>query len=664
MKNTFPSYQTNKPDTAHTCTAAIKTAAKKHFTTILISLLTVLLLLLNIVHLFAQAPEKKWDMDFGGIDGDFLYSLQQTTDGGFILGGYSESAATGDKTQASRGSADYWIVKTDASGNKQWDARFGGSSVDHLTSVQQTTDGGYILGGNSFSGISGDKSQNNRGQNDYWIVKTDGNGIKQWDARFGGTSYEELNALQQTTDGGYILGGFSMSGANGDKSQPGMGGRDYWIVKVDANGLKQWDAGFGGSQFEVLNTLEQTTDGGYLLGGYSLSGISGSKTQASKGASDFWVVKTNANGVKNWDASFGGNSDDWLTSLQQTTDGGYILGGWSWSTLSGDKSQPTKGDNDYWIVKTDANGVKQWDADYGGNSNDYASTIIQTSDGGYAVAGYSSSAVSGDKTQPSKGGTDYWLVKADAAGTKEWDVQFGGTDFDFLFSMDKTTDGGYVLGGYSTSPAGADKSQPTKGVNNYNDYWVVKTTGSTLACAVPSNLNTLSVTSNEATLDWSDVAGAISYKVRYKASNASTWTTVKVFTSNKTLTGLTPETKYNWEVKTVCQNQPEISSAWSVKKSFTTSALRTTTEMVSMEMKIYPNPVSANITISFYLPEESDVIIDIADLSGRSVNTIADDHFSAGNQEIAFNTSSLSPGVYFVRIKNAGETMVKKLVKN
>jgi hypothetical protein len=637
------------------------TIQKSNYKNVGVAFIATLLLLFNSLHSFAQAPEKKWDMDFGGLDGDFLYSLDQTSDGGFIIGGYSESGATGDKTQPSQGSSDYWIVKTDAAGAKQWDARFGGNSVDNLTSIQQTSDGGYILGGTSFSGIGGDKTQNNRGQNDYWIVKTDGNGVKQWDARFGGSSYEELLALQQTTDGGYILGGFSMSGANGDKSVPSMGGKDYWIVKVDANGVKQWDAAFGGNLFEVLYSVKQTSDGGYILGGYSLSGIAGSKTQANKGASDFWVVKTNASGVKQWDVSFGGSSDDWLTSLQQTNDGGYILGGWSWSGLSGDKSQPTKGDNDYWVVKTDANGLKEWDADYGGNSNDYSNGIVQTTDGGYAVAGYSSSSIGGDKSQASKGGADYWMVKTDVAGTKQWDVQFGGTDFDFLFAMQQTADGGFVLGGYSSSPSGADKTQPTKGLN---DYWIVKTTGIAMACIAPANLTTTAVGAEDANLDWEDVAGAISYKVRYKASGASAWTTVKATASNKSLTGLTPETKYFWEVRSVCQKQPNISSDWSVKKSFITSALRMSTSEMNLEVEVYPNPVSTNATLRFYLVQESNVAIDLIDLSGSTVNKIAENYYSNGNQEITFNTATLSPGVYFVRIKTSGETVVKKIVKN
>jgi hypothetical protein len=215
---------------------------------------------------FSQAPAKQWDADFGGSEIEQLSAGQQTKDGGYIFGGYSESGISGDVTQSNRGSSDYWVVKTDSNGIKQWDARFGGTSVDKLTALQQTSDGGYILGGISFSGIGGDKTQPNKGINDYWIVKINGKGKKQWDATFGGNSFDELYALQQTADGGYILGGASFSDSSGDKTQRTRGGKDFWIVKVDPAGNKEWDAAFGGSAFEELFSLRQTKDGGYILG--------------------------------------------------------------------------------------------------------------------------------------------------------------------------------------------------------------------------------------------------------------------------------------------------------------------------------------------------------------------------------------------------------------
>ena len=229
---------------------------------------------------------------------------------------------------------------------KLWDKTFGGTQSDELTTLQQTSDGGYILGGVSDSGISSDKSQVHKGIFDYWVVKLDASGIKTWDKTIGGSADEELYSIKQTTDGGYILGGLSNSGISGDKSQASKGGGDYWIVKLDASGNKLWDKTIGGISWDNFTAIQQTSDGGFILGGYSESGVSGDKTQASKGMEDYWVVKLDASGNKIWDKTFGGNNQDRLFSLQQTADGDYILGGWSNSGISGDKTQASKGFED------------------------------------------------------------------------------------------------------------------------------------------------------------------------------------------------------------------------------------------------------------------------------------------------------------------------------
>src|SRR5262245_58694259 len=162
--------------------------------------------------------------------------------------------------------------------------------------------------------------------------------LKEWDARFGGSGDDYMQRIQPTTDGGYILAGFSSSGISGDKTQGNQGGWDYWIVKTDVSGVKQWDARFGGSKDDVLYSFQQTADGGYILGGQSLSGISGDKTQASQGSTDYWIVKTDANGVKQWDARFGGSGNDYFQTIIQTSDSGYIFGGECFSGISGDKT--------------------------------------------------------------------------------------------------------------------------------------------------------------------------------------------------------------------------------------------------------------------------------------------------------------------------------------
>lgn len=443
-----------------------------------------LILIINLVQ--AQNPlVKQWDYRYGGTTDEYFFSLQPTADGGYILGGASNSVISGDKTQNTQGTFDYWMIKLNSSGNKQWDKDFGGTEGDYPVSVQQTRDKGYILGGFSGSGIGGDKTQATQGGLDYWIVKTDSLGIKQWDKDFGGTSDDYLYALQQTADGGYILGGYSLSGISGDKTQALVGAEDYWVVKTDSLGTKQWDKNFGGTSSDFFQSLQQTSDGGYILGGYSFSGISGDKTQASQGDLDYWIVKINSQGIKQWDKDFGGLSFDNLTSVRQTTDHGYILGGFSQSGISGDKTQTTWNNSiDYWILKTDSLGIKQWDKDFGGTLNDDDFRIIsQTTDGGYLFSGASYSNIGGDKTENNLGAEQSWIVKTDSLGIKQWDktLRTNSTLDDETGFAFQTSDGCYTIANYTNAGTGGDKIQPSWG--SY-DYWIIKFCDSTTTTSI------------------------------------------------------------------------------------------------------------------------------------------------------------------------------------
>jgi hypothetical protein len=420
---------------------------------------------------WGQAPALQWDRTFGGSDFDFLLSSTPTRDGGYLLGGQSLSGLSGERSEPSRGSGDMWVLKLDASGTKQWDHTFGGSDNEALRSVQQTPDGGYILYGTSASGVSGNKSSPAYGGNDLWLVKLDASGAKQWDHTFGGSGFEAYGALQQTPDGGYLVAGTSASDVSGNKTAPNRGNNDIWLFKLDANGTKQWDRTFGGTQSDEVYALEKALDGGYLLGGHSASGISPDKSQPSQGNADYWIIKLDASGNKQWDRTLGGAGDDLLHALQPTTDGGYLLGGQSLSGSSGDKSQPSRGNSDYWVLKVDGQGVKQWDQTLGGADYDDLRAVVQTLDGGYALAGSSTSGSSGDKTPLSHGRSDRWLVKLDALGSKQWDLALGGSGDEDSFSLLQNADGSYLIAGSSSSPLSGDKTQPSRG--GY-DYWVVK----------------------------------------------------------------------------------------------------------------------------------------------------------------------------------------------
>ncbi len=208
-----------------------------------------------------------------------------------------------------------------------WQKTIGGNVGDVLRSIQQTNDGGYILGGNSWSGISGNKTESGLGGDDYWVVKLDSSGYIQWQNTIGGDTTDILNSIQQTLDGGYILGGYSKSNSSWDKTEDSKGAYDYWVVKLDSSGNIQWQNTIGGDSSDVLSSIQQTLDGGYILGGSSESNSSGDKTENILGGADYWVVKLDSFGNIQWQNTIGGNNLDELTSIQQTTDGGYILGG-------------------------------------------------------------------------------------------------------------------------------------------------------------------------------------------------------------------------------------------------------------------------------------------------------------------------------------------------
>ncbi len=182
-------------------------------------------------------------------------------------------------------------------------------------------------------------------------------------------------------------------------------------MKINSAGVKEWDKRFGGAEFDGCYSIQQTSDGGYAAGGYSLSGAEGDKTEDSRGGSDYWIVKINSNGAKEWDKRFGGSKDDYACAAQQTMDNGYLAGGYSYSGAGGDKTEESWGSSDYWIVKINSNGVKEWDKRFGGLAGDYCESIKQTSDGSCIAAGYGNSGVGGDKTEGSRGGFDYWIVK-------------------------------------------------------------------------------------------------------------------------------------------------------------------------------------------------------------------------------------------------------------
>jgi predicted secreted protein len=365
-----------------------------------------------------------WEKIFGGSGNDSGNSVQQTSDGGYIIAGYTESYGAGGQ--------DAWLIKTDANGNKLWDKTFGGSSNDWAISVQQTSDGGYIIAG-------GTESYGAGGQ-DAWLIKTDANGNKLWDKTFGGSKLDRATCVQQTSDGGYIVAGYTES--------YGAGGLDAWLIKTDANGNKLWDKTFGEEADDRAASVQQTSDGGYIL--------AGRKTIPYQGQ-EAWLIKTNSDGREIWNYGYGISIGDWASSVQQTSDGGYVLAG-------GSRKRPM-------LATTDSDGNRRVFREYGDRGDElgeqnYANSVQQTSDGGYILAGVS---LLESHTLSNYGQMINYasLIKTDASGEgyELWDKMIGDSNHQHgASSVRQTSDGGYILAGW-TAPSNA----------GVKDVWLIKT---------------------------------------------------------------------------------------------------------------------------------------------------------------------------------------------
>ncbi|HLO73034.1 MAG TPA: T9SS type A sorting domain-containing protein [Flavobacterium sp.] len=314
-----------------------------------------------------------WQRTIGGSGQEKLLSIAQTKDGGYILGGTSSSNTSEPdekgivdkygKSEDSRGSLDYWVVKLDPKGEIEWQKTLGGKYVDELKSIEQTLDEGYILGGYSNSPESGDKAQGNYGLGDYWIVKLDKEGNQLWQQTLGGDKDDNLFTLSQTKDGGFILGGNSNSGATNSKSKTNKNGTDFWVLKLDKIGTIEWQETYNYGKLDVLTSIVENQDDTYLIGGYAQSeaknkgqtvkGIGSKITKEGKdkeGINDYIALKIKATGEEIWTQTVGSKGDEVLKRLFETRDGGYILAGTSKGQISRDKNSNIGG-SDFWIVK-------------------------------------------------------------------------------------------------------------------------------------------------------------------------------------------------------------------------------------------------------------------------------------------------------------------------
>ncbi len=601
---------------------------------------------------FAQPPEILWTRTYGGSGSEGYFGVadvQQTLDGGYIIAGSTSSYGAGGH--------DAWVIKTDANGNSLWSHTFGSSGSDYARNVQQTTDGGYIIGGcYNWSYYSGDLR----------LIKTDPNGHEVWSSTFHRSVGNHAGFVQQTTDGGYVLFGHS-----GSYYIPGQ--YDWWLIKTDANGDSLWSRTYGGNEPELAQAVHQTQDGGYVL-----MGSSSSFSPFTPDDIDFWLLKTNADGDSLWSHSYNRGGYDIGRDVKQTSEGGYVLVGETRPYVGG-------GPLDIWLIKTDTDGEVEWDRTFGGSGDDYGFGVLQTEDGGYVVVGNTSSY--------GAGGYDMWLIKTDANGDSLWSCTAGGSGDEWGFGIDQTSDSGYVAVGRTNSfGAGEDDlylvrlaaEQPPPDVtitlvpfvyplqipaaggsfdfycfvtNNEADtimvdLWtkVILPNGSTLGPLMGPALVPL----NPGTTGW--------YRSQNVPGHAPAGTYTYMGCLGDYPNGIWASDSFQF-VKTSGSDGSGMGNwdNWGAPFDEQANAPSSTPATIMLHRAV-PNPFNPTTALSFEIRVASHVSLRVYDTAGRLVSTLVDGWREAETHEVTFDGSGLPSGIYVYRLEAGVFTASGKMV--
>lgn len=557
--------------------------------------------------LATEPSDTLWTKTFGGTNIDVGYSVQQTSDGGYIIAGDTRSYGT-------ISGHNIWLVKTDLLGNQEWNNTFGGNSDEEAYSVMQTSDGGYILCGYSKSFGAG--------VNDVILIKTNSAGTLEWQKFFGGSSDEEGYSVIQTPDKGYIIGCATTSF--------GAGSRDGWLIKTDSLGNDQWKKTYGGMSSDGIRCVRRTLDGGYILTGWTFS------TGASSVGS-LWLLKVNSQGIEEWNKMFTGSNADRGYYVQQTTDSGYIVTGYT--------SSYGAGLDDMLLIKTDPLGNAEWKKYFGGTGRDYGNEVQITSDGGFIVAGYTLSS--------GAGGDDIWLVKTDGAGILQWSKTYGGTASEKGYSVKQTSDGGYVITGHTLSYGAG-----------VHDVWLIKTVSS-----VPVELTSFTGENfdGKVLLSWSTASESNNKGFEVEKlediSLPDSWETIGFVEGNRTTT---LNHQYSFIDKNTLQGvykyrlkQIDFDGAFQYSDVIEVAAALPDKYIVKQN---YPNPFNPSTTIEYSLPQTSFVSIKIYDVLGKELEVLSKEIKPAGQFRVNWNAHRYSGGVYFYEVRSGSFTKTGKMI--
>jgi hypothetical protein len=349
-----------------------------------------------------------WEHTFGGTGNDIPTSIVELSGGGYLVGGYSDSPISGEKSEVCRGGIDFWLIRLTATGQLVWEKTWGGNSFDQLSDIAVSTSGEIFAVGTTLSGVSGDKTSAAYGSFDFVMAVFNLNGQFIFDRTYGSTQNDNCYGLAYNGSGGLLLAGLSESPAGFTKSQNSRGLYDFWMIKIDSTGKKLWDLTQGGTS-EDYGYACRYKDGFYYVGGDSYSPAGLDKTAANKGACDYWVIKVKDAGSKMWDQSFGGNDVDELRQIDFTSNGKLLLGGSSYSSLNNDKTESNLGVEQIWLVVADTGGNKLFDKTFFSPGHDEDGLVVEMNPGTYIGAVNSSCSTGGYKTQDSLGMGDVWI---------------------------------------------------------------------------------------------------------------------------------------------------------------------------------------------------------------------------------------------------------------
>ena len=577
---------------------------------------------------------------FGGRLTETVSQINATLDSGFIVAA-NTSSLNGDISGYHEGfGSDCWITKLNKANQLQWQRTIGGSGNDVATAVRATADSGFIVAG--YSNSNDGDIRGNHGGYDFLVVKLDKNDSILWQKSIGGNGDDFATDIKQTNDGGFIVAGYSNSS---DSLVSGNhGANDFWMVKLTADGTIQWQKSYGGTSDDKAISIQQTSDDGYIVAGFSNSN-DGDLTN-NNGNNDFWLIKLTANGTLQWQKSLGGSSNDFATAVLQLIDGGFMVVGYTFS-IDGDVTN-NHGNTDYWLVKLDGNGNLKWQRTYGGSENDYARSVIQTKDGGYLVGGYTAS-IDGDVTS-NQGMDDEWVIRTDSLGNQLWQKTLGGSNNDRLFSIANADGTNLSLIGITNSTDG----DIPKNQGSY-DCWVVKMADATVLPVKLVSFNAIAATNqgnNATNITWktSIESGINSYTIERSNDGEQFVTIGQVKPTNSTHSSYhfidqNPKEGINYYRLKVQESDGEISYSTVATVVF---------ENKNPQIVVYPNPTTiSEARIIFRNISSGNYSITLYDMMGKRTSLQKIEHLGGNSIYPLSVASKMTSGNYLMQVKDS-----------